>query len=109
MTVHTGRNAPRQGTFPPTLQERKDSMSRMKVAVPLLLMVGTGMALAVAKSVKLARKASATETARRTRLPKTEPIRPAGAESMQTPPKRWDIVDEQSDASFPASDPPGNY
>jgi hypothetical protein len=37
------------------------------------------------------------------------PVRQAGPESMENPPKRWDIVDEQSDESFPASDPPGNY
>ncbi len=36
-------------------------------------------------------------------------IRPAGPQSMIEPPRQWSIVDEQSDQSFPASDPPGNY
>lgn len=36
-------------------------------------------------------------------------IRPAGRSQMQNPPKEWDMVDEQGDESFPASDPPGNY
>jgi hypothetical protein len=37
------------------------------------------------------------------------PVRPAGPEAMRDPPKKWDEVDEQSDESFPASDPPSNY
>lgn len=36
-------------------------------------------------------------------------VRVAGRKEMDMPPRRWDIVDEQSDESFPASDPPGNY
>ena len=36
-------------------------------------------------------------------------VRNAGPEHMTAPPKRWDMVDEQADESFPASDPPGNY
>lgn len=37
------------------------------------------------------------------------PVRPAGPESMRDPPKKWDEVDEDSDESFPASDPPATY
>jgi hypothetical protein len=34
-------------------------------------------------------------------------LRPAGPEAMRTRPRRrWDEVDEASDESFPASDPP---
>lgn len=36
-------------------------------------------------------------------------IRQAGPKEMRDPPKKWDRVDEQSDESFPASDPPANY
>lgn len=36
-------------------------------------------------------------------------VRQAGPDQMDTAPKTWDIVDQQSDESFPASDPPGNY
>lgn len=37
-------------------------------------------------------------------------IRDAGPEEQHGVSHRdWDMVDEQSDESFPASDPPGNY
>ncbi len=32
--------------------------------------------------------------------------RPAGPEAMKDPPPAWDRIDEASDESFPASDPP---
>ncbi len=33
-------------------------------------------------------------------------VRPAGRSSMRDPPKSWDKIDEASDESYPASDPP---
>lgn len=36
-------------------------------------------------------------------------VRNAGPEEMALPPRNWDIVDQQVDESFPASDPPGTY
>ncbi|MCB2049563.1 MAG: hypothetical protein KDE32_15250 [Novosphingobium sp.] len=36
-------------------------------------------------------------------------VRNAGAAAMRDQPRRWNSVDEASDASFPASDPPATY
>ena len=33
-------------------------------------------------------------------------VRDAGPAAMENPPRTWDDVDEASDESFPASDPP---
>lgn len=37
----------------------------------------------------------------------TGSARQAGTGEMRDPPEKWDTVDESSDESFPASDPPG--
>jgi hypothetical protein len=39
-------------------------------------------------------------------LPPPPLVRDAGPEAMENPPPNWDDVDEASDQSFPASDPP---
>lgn len=41
--------------------------------------------------------------------PPTPLIRDAGPEAMENPPPVWDEVDQASDESFPASDPPAHY
>lgn len=92
-----------------------------KTAVPLLLLAGAG--LIVAATMRGADLSPARDTARRGRVDRkrddrtggdrtgdsTMDVRAAGPENMENPPKRWDMVDEQSDESFPASDPPANY
>ncbi|HVR90197.1 MAG TPA: hypothetical protein VHG29_03750 [Novosphingobium sp.] len=36
-------------------------------------------------------------------------VRNAGPEAMRSDPPEWEKTDQESDESFPASDPPGNY
>lgn len=40
-----------------------------------------------------------------TQPPQKPPVRDAGPDNMDHPPKDWDEVDEAEDESFPASDP----
>jgi hypothetical protein len=83
-----------------------------------LLIAGGVLALAAILLLRreqvapIAARASRRAVAVRRRLADTaagygsQYVRPAGAESTRDDRRRWDKVDEASDESFPASDPP---
>ena len=76
----------------------------MSVTTPIRL---ASLLLALAATTLLIR--SARRLPHGPAIDAPEKIRPAGPENMQSPPGDWDEVDQQSDESFPASDPPANY
>jgi len=57
----------------------------------------------------MAHKQPRPEKKTETPPPNPKKIRDAGPESMANPPDKWSDVDETSDESFPASDPPAKY
>lgn len=81
--------------------------------------IGTGLAAAGAlltgafllvtgrdpRKPRIARRSQRPRAAHRSDLR----VRQAGREEMRDPPEEWDRVDETSDESFPASDPPARY
>lgn len=54
-------------------------------------------------------KQTHTEIKSQTPPPKPKKVRDAGPDAMENPPGRWTEVDQASDESFPASDPPAKY
>ena len=74
-------------------------MSRTRMLTAGTLLTGAGLLTAIG----LRRSAE-----RRRQLRNTE-VRNSGVENMEHPPETWDRVDEASDESFPASDPPATY
>ena len=74
-----------------------------------ILRTATKMALIAGGAAWLASLRSSNKARMEDEADLPFPVRNAGPEQMAIPPDTWDIVDEQSDESFPASDPPGTY
>lgn len=60
----------------------------------------------ILENARLREKACGRERGERDAQSQAGGSRPAGPESMEHPPDEWDKVDQASDESFPASDPP---
>lgn len=76
----------------------------MTFSRPALMMIALGLAgAAYAFRPRGAQIGSGTKSP-------YQPVRHAGTEEMTLPQNRkWDMVDEAVDESFPASDPPATY
>ena len=82
------------------------------------LLVGIGAACAAGIGYLLSRRLTGSSEADEPAAPalsgggahgpvgNTGNVRPAGPSAMRDPPEEWSKVDEASDESFPASDPP---
>ncbi len=73
-------------------------------------MTGSLIRTAAARALFALAGAIAARMLQRRARPSLPPprVRDAGPANMQSPPDEWDGVDEASDQSFPASDPPAH-
>jgi hypothetical protein len=78
------------------------SAGRSAIMVLLAMTAGYGVACLIGRRL---RSRSADDLTRHSGAGGISRL--AGPESMRAPPDHWDKVDEASDESFPASDPPG--
>ena len=81
----------------------------MRISTSVVFACGVVSGLAILSLMRAAALADAAGSRMSHRHAGQDRVRQAGPAQMKAPPPSWDEVDEASDESFPASEPPSTY